>query len=244
MRVSFGDARVACVRSRVTDVRRAGDQEAIGLALDLDAHERAAWARDLFGAAGATNRTPTLPIPAPTRRPLALDRERVALRHRSWIAMQRVVVAGLSLVVAAALLLALLGYRPMVERSTSMAPTLKVGDVVIAEWVRADRIHGGEIVAFAGVGSDGPDLITHRVRSVRIHGDSVTVISKGDANDRPEQWSTRGDTLVGHVVWKFPRVGRALIVLGEPATRRIALGATTAVLALIAVTAAVRRTRR
>ena len=46
---------------------------------------------------------------------------------------------GVSVLVLGALLLALLGYRPMVVRSGSMVPTLGIGDVVIANWVHVDR---------------------------------------------------------------------------------------------------------
>ena len=45
-------------------------------------------------------------------------------------ALQVVAVTGVSALVFGALLLALLGYRPMVVRSGSMVPTLGIGDVV------------------------------------------------------------------------------------------------------------------
>ena len=79
--------------------------------------------------------------------------------------MPAVLVVAVSTLVAGALLLALLGYRPMVERSGSMVPKLRVGDVVVAEWVHADRIKPGEIVTFP-FNFGRTELVTHRVQSI------------------------------------------------------------------------------
>lgn len=234
VRVSFADDTVSSFRARVTDVRHAAGRTAVGLALELDAGERVAWARNLFAAAGATNRAPILPIVTDVLHPLTFDRERTPLHRRFSITLQRVIVVAVSVVVGGALLLSLLGYRPMIERSGSMVPTLRVGDVVMAEWVRVDTIHPGEIISFTG-NPDLPDLVTHRVRSVRVVGDAVRVTTKGDANTEPEQWSAPRGTLVGHVVWKIPLAGRALIVLGESRTRWLLVGATATILLVAAL---------
>jgi signal peptidase I len=140
------------------------------------------------------------------------------------------------------LLLAFLGYRPMVVRSGSMVPTLGIGDVVVSDWVRVDQIRPGEIVTFPA-NIVRPDLITHRVQRVQLRGDTARVVTKGDANEVPESWSLPRSTLVGHVDWRIPKIGRLLVVLGESSTRWLLLALTT-VFALIAVVVGADRRRR
>jgi len=239
--VSFDNTAPSTVRAHVTAVRRARGRSAIGLALTLDPSERVRWVRDLFAATGATKRAPHLPIPSAARHRLTFEREHVALPHRIATVIQLSLVITVSLVVASALLLAFLGYRPMVERSGSMKPALHVGDVVIADWVRIDSIHTGEIISFAN--ADEPDLITHRVQQVRTNGDITTVTTKGDANPEPEQWTAPRYTLVGHVIAKIPKIGTMLVVLGESSTRRILLKLTALILLLATITGSLRALR-
>jgi signal peptidase len=164
------------------------------------------------------------------------------LGRRMLSALQVVAVTGVSVLVLGALLLALLGYRPMVVRSGSMVPTLGIGDVVIANWVHVDRIHPGEIVTFPDdIGR--PQLITHRVQKVVVGPDVVHVQTKGDANAEPEQWSQPRDALVGHVYWRIPKIGRLLVVLGESTTKWILLAATTSVVLVAVAMTSLRRRR-
>jgi signal peptidase len=166
----------------------------------------------------------------------------VPLRRRLLTAFQVVAVSGVSILVFAALLLALLGFRPMVVRSGSMVPTLGIGDVVVANWVHADQIRPGEIISFPA-NILRPEIVTHRVQKVVIDGDVMHVQTKGDHNTEPEQWTTTRDALVGHVEWRIPKIGRLLVVLGESTTRWFLLGVTAA-LATVAIAAGSIRRRR
>ena len=74
--------------------------------------------------APAADHSPTVPL------------ERVAARSRIAVAVDRVVMAVVvvtSVAVIGALVLVLLGFRPLVVRSGSMVPTYEVGDVVLVE---------------------------------------------------------------------------------------------------------------
>ena len=230
--VAFDSGTVAIDRARVTDLRRSGDQSAVGFALELDPEARAPWIRSLFGTAGVTGRAPMLPVPS-ARRPLAFDRDAFALRRRIATVAQRAVVGTISTVVLLTLLCAFVGLRPMVERSGSMTPDLRIGDVVVAEWVRVDHVHPGEIITFAG--AIDPELVTHRVQRIEIARGNAYVVTKGDANAGSEHWSVPSGTLVGRVLWRIPAVGRLLIVLGSWTTRALLVGAAALIMLLALV---------
>jgi signal peptidase I len=236
--VTFG-ATTSTLQGHVTDVRWVGDRTAVGLALELDPAQRVAWIHSLFGAVGLTGRGAIRRI-APAARPhLVFDRVRPTARHRLAVGFQVAVVGAISALVCLALLSTFLGYRPMVVRSGSMAPTLQIGDVVVADWERADRVQTGEIVTFP-YEVDGTDLVTHRVQTVDLGRDTVRIMTKGDANSTPEQWSVPRGTLLGRVVLTIPKVGTTLVVLGDSATRQLLLGVSAAV-ALIGILQAFRR---
>jgi signal peptidase I len=239
--VAFDSAQTVNVRGHVTDLRRAATGYEVGVALDLTPDERVAWVRELFATTTATEQV-TVPLASVARPRRVFNTGEMSFRRRMTSALQVIAVTGVSVLVLGALLLALLGYRPMVVRSGSMVPTLGIGDVVIANWVHVDRIHPGEIVTFPDdIGRQ--QLITHRVQKVVVGPDFVHVQTKGDANAEPEQWSQPRDALVGHVYWRIPKIGRLLVVLGESTTKWILLAATTSVVLIAVVARSLRRRR-
>ncbi len=241
------DPRGPPMHARVVAVRDVGGRTVTRLALELDAHERGRWVRHLFAAAGIVDDgalrldTTPAPMPKPTRFVLEPDRAPAAERVRT--AVRVALVSAVSALVGSALLLSFLGYRPMVVRSGSMRPTLNVGDVVVARWIRADRLRPGEIVTFPA-DIERHQLITHRVQSATVSGDVVTVTTKGDANAEPEKWSTARGALVGDVSWSIPKIGTVIVVLGETATRWWLLAVSGAVAAMRAIGFIRRRRRR
>ena len=239
--VTFDSGYAADVHGHVTDLRRDDTGCEVGVALDLTAEERVAWVRELFATTVATEAV-SVPLASRARPRRVFNAGELPLGRRLLSALQVVAVTGVSVLVFGALLLALLGYRPMVVRSGSMVPTLGIGDVVIANWVHVDRIHPGEIVTFPA-DIDRPQLITHRVQKVVVGPDVVHVQTKGDANAEPEQWSQPRNALVGHVYWRIPKIGRLLVVLGESTTKWILLAATMAVVLVAVVTQSLRRRR-
>jgi signal peptidase len=240
--VSFSDTRVSTLRGRVTGLRRGADHTEVGIALDLEPEERIAWARELLAPNAVVEHSPRLPIAAATHTRRVFPHDPPPLSRRIVTALQVIAVCGISVLVLGSLLLAFLGYRPMVVRSGSMVPTLGIGDVAVSDWVRVDQIRPGEIVTFPA-NFERPELVTHRVQRVQFRGGTAHVITKGDANQEPESWSLPRSTLVGHVDWRIPKIGRLLVVLGESSTRWFLLAVTTA-FALIAVAVGVGRRRR
>jgi signal peptidase len=113
------------------------------------------------------------------------------------------------------------GGRSYTVMSGSMEPRIHTGDVVADERVRADRIAVGDIVTFPDPQTRGR-LITHRVRSVRVHGDRVSVVTKGDANTATEHWSIAATGDLGRVRYRVAKVGYLLAFTRRP-TGRMAL---------------------
>jgi signal peptidase I len=239
--ITFDDSSALPLRGTVTDRRVAGGSASVGIALELTDAEHVRWVHRLFSAAGITGSVPTLSDAPTPKRHLAFEkRERAPLRRRLATLIPTALLILVSALVASALLLAFLGYRPMVERSGSMVPTIRVGDVVVTELVHPDRIRPGQIVTFPqDIGRS--ELVTHRVRSVRIQGSTVHVVTRGDANIASEQWTARTSALVGRVVWRVPWIGSVLVLFGSVAVRGLLLALSAAGIAFGAFQALHRR---
>jgi signal peptidase I len=229
--------------------RRAGAESVLGLSLRLTPDQRARWVPGLFRAAGIVD-GPVAAAATGAAGPVVGRRRRQRLehvvaagaaspRHRVAPVVTRVAVGAVSAVVACVLALVLLGFRPLVVRSSSMVPTLAVGDVVVVRWQAADRVAVGDIVTFADPDLGGR-LVTHRVRRVTVEGGTAWFETRGDANDDSEFWSVPQGQLVGDLVWHVPAIGRAAAPLGTGPLRWALLG-TGGALVLVAVAHGSRR---
>ena len=172
-----------------------------------------------------------------------MSAERPTFARRLLVAFQVIAVGGVSVLVLGALLMAFLGYRPMVVRSGSMAPTLGIGDVVVNDWVRLADVRPGQIITFPNdIVQTG--LVTHRVQQIHVvGGDTAQVVTKGDANTESERWTLPANTLVGHVDWQIPYIGRLLVLLGQTSTRWFLLGVTGVLVSVAVVVGATLRRR-
>ena len=129
--------------------------------------------------------------PVPRRRapgtPPARRLGRSLVRVLAWTAI------GLGLGLALAVFgPAVAGYRSFTVLSGSMVPELQVGDLVVDEPLAASEIRRGDVITFPDPQQAGR-LITHRVTGIRIHGTTVDVTTRGDANNTVEQVEHRGD---------------------------------------------------
>jgi len=145
----------------------------------------------------------------PTRRFLA--------RALPWVVRGIVVVA----VVAFAGLAVgphVLGYRTMTMLTASMSPAIDPGDVTIVTPLAVTEVTEGMVITYhIPVGDQ--QLITHRVLSVEHGADgSVTVQTKGDANESIDPWKA---TLAGDTAYEVravvPEIGHVIHALRTPA---------------------------
>lgn len=97
----------------------------------------------------------------------------------------------------------LLGFHPVVIVSGSMTPVMDVGDIAILREATIEDIHVGDVIEY---GNGGGSTI-HRVVEVLGDGGSVTLITKGDANDSPDVRPVQPNEIRGRVIFSVPKLG-------------------------------------
>ena len=132
------------------------------------------------------------------------------------------VAAGLLFgLVAAAMVPLAFGAHPMTVMSGSMHPAIDTGDAVVVAPIRPVDARVGEVVTFRDPRRRGASgrLITHRIRGMRRDGDTVRMVTRGDANNASEQWSVRANGEIGRVVYRIPRAGYVSRAAATPVGR-------------------------
>lgn len=118
-----------------------------------------------------------------------------------------VLVLGVIVAIALALLVAFVHIHFMRVASPSMEPTISVGDVVVVRQQAAMELRQGQVVVLP-VPDEGGAMYVHRLTSVRIDEGQVIVTTKGDANPAPDPWELRIDSAdVPLVVGQIPMPG-------------------------------------
>jgi signal peptidase I len=103
----------------------------------------------------------------------------------------------------------LFGNKSLTVLSGSMEPNLHVGDVIVVHEISPLTARVGDIVTFRDP-ADVTRLITHRVRSIQAVGNTVSFVTKGDANTAVENWKVSADGTIGQVQYRIPRIGYTL----------------------------------
>lgn len=104
----------------------------------------------------------------------------------------------------------------MVVPSTSMVPTLNVGDIVFVRGVDPKTITVGTIIIFQS--PSGSIDIIHRVIGIVKVGDTLYFQTKGDHNAGPDPWSpgVPEQNIKGVLAGKIPYVGYVTLALQGP----------------------------
>jgi signal peptidase I len=110
-----------------------------------------------------------------------------------------------------------LGYRTMTMLTGSMSPGIDPGDVIVVTPLPVSEVQAGMIITYH-IPIDDHRLVSHRVLSVQTSPDgTVTVQTKGDANDAPDPWQA---TLQGDTAWQvnavLPHLGSLIQALRTP----------------------------
>ncbi len=101
------------------------------------------------------------------------------------------------------------GMRSFTVVSGSMHPTILAGDVVLSQRVAPLSARVGDVITFSDP-NDKSRLVTHRLRTIEVEGEKVSMTTKGDANNTTERWVVPADGHIGKVVLDIPRLGYAL----------------------------------
>jgi len=104
----------------------------------------------------------------------------------------------------------LLGFQPNIIASGSMRPTLDVGDIAVTVQTSPDKIMVGDIIQYWRQGETTPTI--HRVIEIYKSGGTTYFVTKGDANNAPDDPITPTQT-VGKLVITIPKLGWASIYL-------------------------------
>lgn len=124
------------------------------------------------------------------------------------------------------------GYRTMTMLTGSMAPEIDPGDITVVTPLAVDDVAAGMVIAYH-IPIDDQRVVTHRVLSVERGEDgSVTVQTKGDANEAIDPWRA---TLQGETAWQVqavvPEVGHLIQALRTPVVSQVLLYGAPALLA-------------
>lgn len=121
------------------------------------------------------------------------------------------VVGSVCLVVA--LVCALFGFKALVFRSGSMAPSIETGALALARTVPAVELRPGDVVS---VHAASGSRVTHRVvTSTPIGAGRVSLVLRGDANREPDA-QTSPVSSAERVVFSVPVAGRVVAWLAGP----------------------------
>ena len=110
-----------------------------------------------------------------------------------------------------------LGYRTMTMLTGSMSPGIDPGDVIVVTPLPISEVQAGMVISYH-IPIDDHRVVTHRVTDVTHTPDgTVTVQTKGDANDAPDPWQA---TLQGDTAWQvtavIPDLGNLIHALRTP----------------------------
>ena len=118
----------------------------------------------------------------------------------------------------------LLGYRTMTMLTASMAPEIDPGDVTIVTPIAISEVTEGMVITYHKPIED-QSLVTHRVVSVETAANgTVTVQTKGDANEAIDPWTA---TLEGDTAYEvravIPELGHLIQALRAPVVTQVLL---------------------
>ena len=83
----------------------------------------------------------------------------------------------------------------------SMEPAIPVGSVVVIKPANPETLQTGDIICFKL--PEPATTVTHRIFNITSEG----FITKGDANEDPDQWIVRKENVIGKVIAVIPFVG-------------------------------------
>ena len=103
-------------------------------------------------------------------------------------------------------------FKIKIVLSGSMEPTIKTGSIVVVKPVAEYKI--GDVITFQT--AIGKDLITHRIDDIKIVGSEPRYITKGDANNAPDQREIFKKEVVGKLLFSIPYLGYVVNFAQKP----------------------------
>lgn len=104
-------------------------------------------------------------------------------------------------------------WKIMIVQSGSMEPAIKTGSVVITK--PAAEYNVGNIITFT-LPQSPKRPITHRINEIKTEANAISYITKGDANNGPDQEEIKKENIIGKVLLSVPYLGYAVDVAKNP----------------------------
>jgi signal peptidase len=104
------------------------------------------------------------------------------------------------------------GFKELTVLSGSMEPTIKTGSVIFIKAQADYKI--GDVITFAL--SDVKTPVTHRIKEMQVNSGVPYYVTKGDANNGPDQNLVPRDKVIGRVLFSVPFVGYAVEFIKKP----------------------------
>ena len=82
----------------------------------------------------------------------------------------------------------------------SMEPAIPVGGIVVIKPVDPETLKTGDIICFKFTEDTS---VTHRIVNIADEG----FVTKGDANEDPDQWAVKKENVIGKVILTIPFIG-------------------------------------
>ncbi len=100
------------------------------------------------------------------------------------------------------------GWRYGILRSGSMSPAMPAGAAIVVAPAAAGDVQPGDVITFRSA-TNKDLLVTHRVYALaQDDAGRPAFVSKGDANNHPDDALVTADRLMGTVVFDLPEVGK------------------------------------
>ncbi len=101
----------------------------------------------------------------------------------------------------------ILGYRAFIISTSSMQPTINVGDIVIIKKADKNMLNKGDIITYY----KDNQYITHRIiDKIQIEGQEERFITKGDNNNIEDSEGISYEEIEGTLVTSIPYVGNII----------------------------------
>lgn len=104
-------------------------------------------------------------------------------------------------------------YKIMTVLSGSMEPEIKGGSIIIVKPYSDYKI--GDVITF-GPRNETQTPTTHRIYDIKVVGGSPVYITKGDANNAPDQKEVNKSDVLGKVLFSVPFMGYVVDFVKKP----------------------------
>jgi len=102
----------------------------------------------------------------------------------------------------------------VVVASSSMEPTLNIGDMLVVQGANPRELKVGDIVVFKPPSPYWKGIPwVHRIVEIRVINNDIKFKTKGDANAFPDPFWISEEEIIGKVVFRIPYIGLVSLTL-------------------------------